>query len=53
MTEKEMQELKKKVDKMTKDELKDLAYKMLVTRYKSNLRKAKYFAKKASDSNEG
>lgn len=53
MTEKEMQELKKKVDKMTKNELKDLAYKMLVTRYKSNLRKTKYYAKKASENNEG
>ena len=52
MSDKEIEEIKKHVDKMSKNELIDLAYKMLVTRYKSNLRKRKYYAKKASENNE-
>lgn len=52
MTNKEMQEIKKQIEEMSISELKDLAYKMLVTRYKSNLRKKKYYAKKEGGKNE-
>lgn len=41
MTEKDYEEIRKKVKKMNKQELQELAEKMLVVRFKSNLRRKK------------
>lgn len=53
MTEKELQELKKQVDKMTKEQLKERALQMLITNYKTKLRKEKIKNKNKERLNNG
>lgn len=52
MTEKDYEEIRKKVKKMKKQELEELAEKMLITRFKSNLRKKKIKEKQKGGDNE-
>ena len=46
MTEKDYEEIKKQVKKMKRAELEILAEKMLITRFKSNLRRKKCWESK-------
>ena len=51
MTEKDYEEIRKKVKKMNKQELQELAEKMLITRFKSNIRRKKCYVSKKKGAN--